>query len=35
MQKVYFVHILECSDGSYYVGITNKLEQRLKEHQHG
>lgn len=28
----YFVYILECADGSYYVGITNDLEKRLKAH---
>ena len=28
----YFVYILECSDKSYYVGCTNNLEKRLKQH---
>lgn len=28
----YFVYILECADGSYYVGITNDLDKRLKAH---
>ena len=31
----YYVYILECSDGSYYVGVTNNLERRLKEHSEG
>ena len=31
----YFVYILECSDGSYYTGVTNDLERRLFEHQSG
>lgn len=31
----YYVYILECSDGSYYVGVTNNLERRLWEHQEG
>jgi putative endonuclease len=29
------VYILECSDGSYYVGSTVDLERRLAEHQSG
>ncbi|MEM9679207.1 MAG: GIY-YIG nuclease family protein [Bacteroidota bacterium] len=28
-----YVYILECSDGSYYTGMTNNLERRLIEHQ--
>ena len=31
----YFVYILECSDGSYYTGVTNDLEARLLQHQNG
>ncbi len=34
MQK-YFTYILACADNSYYVGVTNNLERRLKEHQEG
>jgi len=33
--KNYFVYILECSDKSYYTGVTNNLEKRLAEHQSG
>jgi putative endonuclease len=29
------MYILECADGSYYTGSTNKLERRIKEHQSG
>lgn len=29
---MYFVYILECSDSSLYVGSTNNLDKRLKEH---
>ena len=29
------MYILECSDGSYYVGSTKDLEYRLSEHQEG
>ncbi|MDO8231601.1 MAG: GIY-YIG nuclease family protein [bacterium] len=28
----HFVYILECADTSLYVGSTNNLEKRLKEH---
>lgn len=30
--KTYHVYILHCSDNSYYTGITNNIEKRLKEH---
>lgn len=29
-----FVYILECADGSLYVGSTNDLEKRLHQHNH-
>jgi len=28
----YFVYILECADKSLYVGSTNNIEKRLKQH---
>lgn len=28
----YFVYILECSDKTLYVGCTNDLQKRLKQH---
>ena len=31
----YFVYMLQCFDGTYYVGITNDLERRIGEHQYG
>jgi putative endonuclease len=31
----YYVYILECSDGSFYVGITNNIERRLRAHNEG
>ena len=33
--KIYYVYILECSDGSYYTGITSGLEKRISEHNSG
>ena len=30
-----FVSMLECRDGSFYVGSTWDLERRVSEHQHG
>lgn len=30
----YFVYILECSDKTFYIGCTNNLDKRLKEHNH-
>jgi putative endonuclease len=30
-----WVYILECSDGSFYVGSTTDLERRLWQHQNG
>lgn len=32
---MYTVYILECRDGTYYTGITNRLKQRLNQHQSG
>ncbi|MDO8486471.1 MAG: GIY-YIG nuclease family protein [Candidatus Staskawiczbacteria bacterium] len=29
---MYFVYILKCSDESLYVGCTNNLEKRIKQH---
>lgn len=29
---MYFVYILECADKSLYVGCTNDIERRLKQH---
>jgi len=30
-----WMYILECSDGSYYVGSTKNLERRMEQHQSG
>ena len=29
------LYLLECADGSYYAGITNDLENRIKAHNNG
>jgi len=31
----YSIYILQCSDGSYYTGVTNDIERRLWEHKTG
>ncbi len=31
--KSLIVYILLCADDSYYIGVTNNLERRLKEHE--
>ncbi len=31
----FYVYIIECSDGTYYTGYTNDLDQRLKKHNNG
>ena len=35
MIKDYFVYIVQCSDESYYTGITSNLEKRINEHNSG
>ncbi len=32
---VYYIYILKCSDGSYYIGSTDNLSQRLARHNAG
>ena len=31
-EKNWWVYILECRDGSYYAGVTNDVEARMKAH---
>ena len=31
----YYVYMLLCADGSYYVGVTNDLELRVAQHEAG
>ena len=33
--RPFFVYMLKCSDGSYYVGQTDDLTQRFAQHQTG
>ena len=33
--KKWFVYILECCDGSFYTGVTNDLDNRMKKHANG
>lgn len=35
MEKLWFVYILECQDGSFYTGVTNDLDKRMKAHAEG
>lgn len=30
-----YMYILQCADGTYYVGSTNNLERRIMQHQNG
>ncbi len=32
MIETYYIYIVECSDGTLYVGVTYDLERRLKQH---
>ena len=33
--RSYWVYMVRCSDGSFYVGITNDAERRVGEHNYG
>ncbi len=35
MEKIWFVYILECEDGSYYTGVSNDVDKRMKAHAEG
>ena len=32
---MYYVYIVQCSDGTYYIGYTNNLSKRIKAHNEG
>ena len=33
--KKYNLYILQCSDGSYYTGISTDIKRRIREHKNG
>ncbi len=35
IMKEYFVYILQCSDDSYYTGVTNNVDKRVMQHNSG
>jgi putative endonuclease len=35
MKKKWHVYILECMDGSFYTGVTNDIDLRMKAHATG
>ena len=35
IMKTMYVYILECSDNSYYIGVSNDAKKRLQEHSTG
>ena len=35
IMKYYYVYILQCSDDSYYIGVTNDVDRRVNEHNEG
>jgi len=35
MEKKWHVYILECQDNSYYTGVTNDIDKRMKAHAEG
>ncbi len=34
-KSIYYVYIVQCSDGTYYTGYTNNLESRINRHNAG
>lgn len=34
-EKMHYTYMLECKDGTYYIGYTNDLEKRIKAHNEG
>ena len=35
MEKQWNVYIIECQDGSFYTGVTNDVDARIKAHAEG
>lgn len=34
MNQTHYIYILQCADNTLYVGCTNNIEKRLREHNH-
>lgn len=34
-QSIWFLYVLQCQDDTFYTGITNNLEKRMKAHNDG
>jgi len=34
-QSQWFVYLLECGDGTFYTGVTNDVDKRMKDHAEG
>jgi putative endonuclease len=34
-EREWYVYLLECQDGTYYTGVTNDLDKRMKLHASG
>lgn len=35
MKKQWCIYLLECGDGSYYTGVSNDVDKRMKAHAEG
>lgn len=35
MEHNHYFYVVQCRDGSYYAGYTNRLEQRIRQHNEG
>ena len=33
--RIFYVYIVECADTSFYIGVTNNLEKRIRQHNVG
>ena len=33
--KKWFVYVIECDNGSFYVGVSSNIERRFQEHKEG
>jgi putative endonuclease len=35
VKSIWYVYIVECSDGTLYTGISNNIDKRIREHNSG